>query len=86
MGEPWFNWRMLKTEAIELLGGSVPSAAAEIGISYQAVVKWPDVLPSRIADRVLAALARKRGLADVICQPEPELAAPSNNAASVDQP
>ena len=76
MGEPWFNWRMLKTEAIELLGGSVPSAAAEIGISYQAVVKWPDVLPSRIADRVLAALARKRGLAD-------ELAAPSSNAVRV---
>ena len=71
MVEPWFNWRMLKTEAIELLGGSVPSAAAEIGISYQAVVKWPDVLPSRIADRVLAALARKRGLAEAICQHSP---------------
>ena len=62
---------MLKTEAVELLGGSIPSAAAEIGISYQAVVKWPDVLPSRIEDRVLAALARKRGLADMICQPLP---------------
>lgn len=50
---------MLKKVAIELLGGSVSSAAAEIGVSYQAVDKWPDELPPRIADRVLAALARK---------------------------
>ena len=49
---------MLKTEAIELLGGSIPSAAAEIGISYQAVVKWPDELPKAIADRVIAACVR----------------------------
>jgi molybdenum-dependent DNA-binding transcriptional regulator ModE len=50
---------MLKTKAIELLGGSVASAAKEIGVSYQAVEKWPDELPSRIADRVVAAVARK---------------------------
>jgi len=50
---------MLKTKAIELLGGSVTSAAKEIGVSYQAVEKWPDELPSRIADRVIAAVARK---------------------------
>lgn len=50
---------MLKTKAIELLGGTVATAAAEIGISYEAVHKWPDELPDRIADRVLAALARK---------------------------
>lgn len=52
---------MLKTKAIELLGGSVASAAREIGCSYQAVDKWPDEgeLPPRIADRVLAALARR---------------------------
>lgn len=79
---------MMKTEAIELLGGSVASAAAEIGISYQAVVKWPDVLPSRIEDRVLAALARKRGLADVICHPlHPKKdATNADNAVRVDQP
>jgi hypothetical protein len=51
---------MRKAKAIELLGGSVASAAKEIGVSYQAVDKWPDDLPPRIADRVLAAVARKR--------------------------
>jgi hypothetical protein len=50
---------MLKAKAIELLGGTVASAAKEIGVSYQAVDKWPDELPARIADRVMAALARK---------------------------
>lgn len=50
---------MDKAKAIELLGGTVSSAAAAIGISYQAVDKWPDHLPERIADRVLAVLARK---------------------------
>ena len=50
---------MIKTKAIELLGGTVSAAANAIGISYQAVDKWPDVLPPRIADRVYAVLARK---------------------------
>lgn len=50
---------MRKSEAIELLGGSIPAAADAIGVSYQAVVKWPDELPARIADRVQAALWRK---------------------------
>lgn len=50
---------MQKSKAIELLGGSIASAAQAIGVSYQAVDKWPDVLPGRIADRVLAAQARK---------------------------
>lgn len=50
---------MEKAKAIELLGGSVSSAAAAIGISYQAVDKWPANLPERIADRVLAVLARR---------------------------
>jgi hypothetical protein len=51
---------MLKTKALELLGGTVSTAASAIGISYQAVDKWPDVLPDRIADRVYAAYARKK--------------------------
>jgi hypothetical protein len=50
---------MLKSKAIELLGGSVASAASEVGVSASAISQWPDVLPGRIADRVLAALARK---------------------------
>lgn len=50
---------MTRDQAIALLGGTVTSAAAEIGVSYQAVNQWPDELPKRIEDRVLAALARK---------------------------
>ncbi|MGA0608862.1 hypothetical protein [Caldimonas sp. KR1-144] len=50
---------MLKTEAIEQLGGTTAAAAAAIGVTYQAVDKWPDVLPPRIVDRVQAALYRK---------------------------
>jgi hypothetical protein len=51
---------MEKAKAIELLGGTVTAAAKEVGVSYQAVDKWPDPLPQRIVDRVLAAVARKR--------------------------
>lgn len=50
---------MEKQKALQLLGGTIATAAEAIGISYQAVDKWPDVLPARIADRVLAAQARK---------------------------
>lgn len=57
--ELWFNIGMQKTKAIELLGGTTTAAAEAIGISYQAVDKWPDELPPRIEDRVIAALARK---------------------------
>lgn len=51
---------MLKTEAIERLGGSVAAAAEEVGVSVQAIYQWPEVLPRRISDRVEAALARMR--------------------------
>ena len=50
---------MRKSKAIELLGGTTASAAKAIRCSYQAVDKWPEVLPARIEDRVWAALARK---------------------------
>lgn len=50
---------MKKLKAIQLLGGTHALAAAEIGISASAVSQWPEELPSRITDRVLAALARK---------------------------
>ena len=49
---------MDKIKAIELLGGSVSEAAKAIGVSYQAVRNWPEKLPNRIEDRVLAALVR----------------------------
>lgn len=51
---------MLKSKAIELLGGTVAAAAEAVGVTYQAVDKWPEILPPRIVDRVLAAIARKR--------------------------
>jgi hypothetical protein len=54
------KWTMDKATAIELLGGSPAKAAREIGITTQAVSKWPALLPPAIADRVQAALARKR--------------------------
>lgn len=50
---------MRKAQAIKLLGGSIALAAKEIGVSYQAVDKWPEKLPARIVDRVHAAIARK---------------------------
>lgn len=59
------QWCMLKSEAIELLGGTVPAVAAAIGISYQAVDKWPEELPKRIKDRVEAALWRRSQAAAV---------------------
>lgn len=50
---------MKKSDAIRLLGGSPSAVAAAIGISPSAVSMWPEDLPARIADRVIAALARK---------------------------
>ena len=50
---------MKKSEAIDLLGGTVTSAAKAINITKSAVSKWPDDLPPRIADRVHAAIARR---------------------------
>jgi len=56
--ELWFNGAVKKTEAIKILGGSVAKAAEAIGISYQAVAKWPETLTRRIEDRVIAAQLR----------------------------
>jgi hypothetical protein len=50
---------MNKQQAIDMLGGSVESAAEQLGVTRQAVDKWPDLLPLRIADRVRGAWARK---------------------------
>ncbi|AEC22313.1 hypothetical protein PT7_P077 (plasmid) [Pusillimonas sp. T7-7] len=49
---------MKKSEAINILGGNISAAAKAIGVSYQAVAKWPDPLSPRIVDRVIAAQAR----------------------------
>lgn len=67
---------MLKTEAIQLLGGT-PSAAAEaIGITPQAVSDWPDILSPRISDRVHAAMARQQMR---LSQQKPEPTATENS-------
>jgi hypothetical protein len=65
---------MKKTEAISMLGGDVASAAKALGISYQAVNKWPAELPQRISDRVLGAYARLR---------LPEICSSANNTKAV---
>ena len=66
---------MHKLKAIELLGGTIALAAEAVGISYQAVDKWPDDLPARISDRVLAVQARKHLAPELIgCNSQPELA------------
>ena len=59
---------MLKANAIELLGGTVADVAKAVGVSPQAVSQWPDDLPPRIEDRILAALARKHLPPDLIGQ------------------
>lgn len=60
----WFNRRMKKSKAIKLLGGTTRSAAEALGVTFQAVSKWPDPLPQRISDRVLGAHARAKEKSD----------------------
>lgn len=59
---------MKKSRAIELLGGTVTAAAKAVGVTPSAITQWPDELPERIADRVLAALAREH-LPDLLAEP-----------------
>jgi hypothetical protein len=51
--------KITKSKAIKLLGGSAKSASEAIGCTVQAIYKWPNILPSRIADRVIAAQIRR---------------------------
>lgn len=50
---------MFKKEAINLLGGTVTSAAALIGVRPQAISGWPETLTPALRDRVQAALYRQ---------------------------
>ncbi len=50
---------MQKSEAISLLGGTVEEAAKAIRITSSAISQWPEVLPPRLQDRVLAACLRE---------------------------
>lgn len=65
---------MNKTDAIHLLGGTASAAAAAIGITPQAFGQWPDPLPRRLEDRVIAAIARRTLPASAfhVQEPEPE--------------
>lgn len=50
---------MNKTDAMSLLDGIAMADAAAIGITPQAFGQWPDPLPRRLEDRVVAAIARR---------------------------
>lgn len=49
---------MKKRYAIQILGGNKQVAASALGVTRQAIDKWPNDLPLRIADRVRGAAAR----------------------------
>jgi len=51
---------MEKKTAIDLLGGSVTSAALACAISTSAISQWPDILTKDQTHRVQAALWRKQ--------------------------
>lgn len=67
---------MRKDQAVALFGG-VAATADAVGISYQAVGLWPEVLPPRIADRVIAALVRagREVPKELLATPAPQPAA-----------
>jgi len=50
---------MLKKDALNMLGGTVTSAARRIGVTVSAISQWPEELPESLADRVIAAIARE---------------------------
>ena len=50
--------QMRKSDVMSMFGSGAAVAKA-IGVTRQAVYQWPEVLPPRIEDRVMAALARK---------------------------
>lgn len=50
---------MTKTEAIQLLGGTVKAAADACEISSSAISQWPEELTKDHIDRVQAALYRR---------------------------
>lgn len=54
------NRIMLKTTAHRLLGGRTRGESARLmGIGDASFSNWPDVLPAKLSDRVLAAQARR---------------------------
>lgn len=62
---------MKKTLALQMLGGTVAKSAEAIGINSQAISQWPENLPPRLADRVIAACTRQ-GIAIPNCVLHPK--------------
>jgi hypothetical protein len=50
---------MNKALALSFIGGSPLLAAKAVGVSRSAVAQWPDPLPPKLVDRVVAAWARQ---------------------------
>lgn len=50
---------MTKTEALDLFDGKTVKCAEAVGVTYQAISQWPEELPQRLSDRVIAAAYRK---------------------------
>lgn len=63
-----------------MLGGTPTAAAAAVGVSPSAVSQWPDELPDRISDRVLAVMARKHLPPELIGLPPPTAAQEASHA------
>ena len=78
---------MLKANAIAAIGGgSITKTAEAVGVLPSAVSQWPEVLPPRIGDRVIAALVRagREVPAELLRQPAapaPAAPAPAEAAA-----
>ena len=73
---------MLKQNALDLLGGTVAASRA-IGVTPQSVSDWPEVLPPRIGDRVIAALVRagREVPQELLRQPAPAQPQPQEGQA-----
>jgi molybdenum-dependent DNA-binding transcriptional regulator ModE len=71
---------MQKQKAIQLLGGSVAEAARTLGLTYQAVAKWPDDLSERLSDRVEGFLLRQEREAEAAKAKKTKRAKPSTAA------
>lgn len=74
---------MRKSTAFVLLGPAVKDVAEAVGCSGSAVRQWPEHLPRRIADRVLAAWARKNMPEALRIQLEQAEQAAANDAGQV---
>jgi hypothetical protein len=49
---------MKKATALTLLGGNTNRVGRKVGCTGAAIRKWPDDLPDRLVDRVVAAIVR----------------------------